>query len=297
MKRRLKCISIIAILILLQALPVSATPVLNGTLDATTDITAKNGDVIDIDLTLTGVANEVDALQIVYDIDENLEVVSGEFTGPKGTICDVTNGKCLWANDSSTTINGDFFCLKLKVKDSCPTVADAKVTFTVTGTNGNTTVFRDVKVTSAVAIRNGVTVSGTCKCFGEGESVIELYKKDGTEPVATVTVADGQYTLSSVTPGNYILKVNKAKHATREYEITVEALDVVQNVEIYQYGDFTMDGVISAADATEIYKCALGVLTVEDEYKLELGNVIQEGTSVDLDAQDATEVYKMALFN
>ena len=186
--------------------------------------------------------------------------------------------------------------MKLKVKDSCPTVADAKVTFTVTGTNGNTTVFRDVKVTSAIAIRNGVTVSGTCKCFGEGESFIEL-KKDGTELVATATVADGRYTLSSVTPGNYILKVNKAKHATREYEITVEALDVVQNVEIYQYGDFTMDGDISAADATEIYKCALGLLTVEDEYKLELGNVIQGGTSVDLDAQDATEVYKMALFN
>ena len=99
----------------------------------------------------------------------------------------------------------------------------------------------------------GVAVTGAVKCFGDAAvaATVELWA-DGAV-VYTATVADGAYAFENVAAGTYTLKVSKADHVTREYEIVVADAAVAQDVKIHLIGDVNGDGRLNTGDVSKMY--------------------------------------------
>ena len=108
----------------------------------------------------------------------------------------------------------------------------------------------------------GTAVSGSVVSYGEDDPVtVQLIKEGTSEPAYETKVSGGtqsgnkytaSYSFSDVPTGTYTMKVIKSKHVTREYSVTVGTEAVVKDVEIWRYGDVTGDGIVNAADATQI---------------------------------------------
>lgn len=150
----------------------------------------------------------------------------------------------------------------------------------------------------------GVTVSGTVTSFGgETDTVtVELWKAGAASAAyqTTVTGNSAAYSIAKVESGSYTMKVSKAKHATREYAVTVSSSDVTQNAEIWLYGDVNNNGVVDGSDATQIYRYRAGkkgVFSSNDAetlaYRIKVANVtaFSAGDSV-VDGSDATQIYR-----
>ena len=93
--------------------------------------------------------------------------------------------------------------------------------------------------------------------------------------------------------GNYVVRVSKAKHCSRNYEVSMEDLeDKVQDAEIRLYGDVNGDNKINAGDARQILKYYNGktsVITDSDLYIKELSDINGDDK---INAGDARQVLK-----
>lgn len=145
-------------------------------------------------------------------------------------------------------------------------------------------------------------VSGNITSYGDtnANTTISLYRADETGAFATVEgVTDYSFDeRDGIVPGEYILKILKPNHVTREYTVTVSDSDVTQDVTIWLYGDVNTDGNIDGSDATQIYRYAAGkssIFSSGDEgtlaYRLAVADVNGEGT---VDGSDATQIYRYA---
>ena len=111
----------------------------------------------------------------------------------------------------------------------------------------------------------GVDVSGTVESFKfEDETTVELLL-DG---VAVQTVAvEGfgvkDYSFECVSDGDYTLRVSKANHVTREYDITVAGEAVSAELEINLIGDNNADGKVNTVDTARANAYAKGVTPLE----------------------------------
>lgn len=118
----------------------------------------------------------------------------------------------------------------------------------------------------------GVTVNGKVTSFLTGNATVTLL--DNTDAVVATTTADaeGNYSFDAVAAGNYTLEVSKLNHATREYEITVAAEAVEQDVKIHPVGDVTGDGIIGLADYLKVLSHAKKVTSLTG-YEATCGDV------------------------
>ena len=99
---------------------------------------------------------------------------------------------------------------------------------------------------------SGVSVLGQVTSFNDasGDVTLQLIPQGLTES-AYETIVKGNtvsYSFNNVAAGTYTLKVSKENHVTREYEVTVDGNDVVQDVKIHLVGDITGDGQINIMD-------------------------------------------------
>ena len=108
----------------------------------------------------------------------------------------------------------------------------------------------------------GYTVSGTITSYlkGEGDITVQLLAADETVAYSTVvntysgtSTFTSTYSIPEVTDGTYTLRVSKANHVTRDYEVTVNAADFTQDMKIHLLGDVTGDGKINSLDKKKIY--------------------------------------------
>ncbi len=97
-----------------------------------------------------------------------------------------------------------------------------------------------------------VTVQGLLKTFGDSENeiTIELIKTDETEAIyfAKVFGNSSEFSIGSVEVGEYILRVSKANHVTREYSVTVGEEDVELDIQLNLIGDLNGDGKVNTLD-------------------------------------------------
>jgi len=104
----------------------------------------------------------------------------------------------------------------------------------------------------------GANVSGTVTSFQDesGEVTIGLYEGEAANPTytATVTGNTADYLIENVEAGTYIMKVSKANHVTREYEVVVASEDVEQDAKIHLLGDISGDGQVNIADNTRMIR-------------------------------------------
>ena len=119
----------------------------------------------------------------------------------------------------------------------------------------------------------GVTLSGSIITGTVGDATVELLS--GEEVVATATVSGktGTYSIDSVAAGIYILKVSKQNHVTREYDVTVDAEAVTQDVKIHLIGDIDGNGLVNMGDISILYANIKGTKKLTDAYQLLVANI------------------------
>ena len=133
----------------------------------------------------------------------------------------------------------------------------------------------------------GVAVSGTVTSYlDESEVTVELL--DGETVAYTTTAADGKYAIENVAPGTYTMKVSKANHVTRTYEVVVADAAVTQDAEINPLGDVTGDGKVKSNDWNMMYKAINGTVTLEG-YQFACADLNSDGK---IKANDWNRVYK-----
>ena len=99
------------------------------------------------------------------------------------------------------------------------------------------------------------TVSGSFVSHGKATDAvtIELILEGQTEAaysfVSDGAANSGDWSIAGVATGNYTVKVSKADHVTREYELTVGEENVTgMNVEVWLLGDMNGDGLANGVD-------------------------------------------------
>ena len=157
-----------------------------------------------------------------------------------------------------------------------------------------TTVSADVTYTAQFTTEQNVhKISGTIesftiteegKTYGDGAITIELFAagSDTALKTDTATGTNATYELTAVPSGLYTLKVSKADHAARTYNLTVEA-DVTQDVKIHLIGDVTGDGKVTTIDFAMVNWYATFV-KYPDNYQFTCADVNEDGdiTTVDV---------------
>ncbi len=124
----------------------------------------------------------------------------------------------------------------------------------------------------------GGNVSGTIFVSdknAETEMTVKAVASDGTETTVTAT-SMGTYTLEDLAVGEYTLTISGGKYVERTYEITVEAGELTQDVELNPYGDINGDGKVTTADVGMANSHAKGVKVLE-EYKFDCADVKTDG--------------------
>ena len=94
----------------------------------------------------------------------------------------------------------------------------------------------------------GFTVSGSFTSYLKTAGItIELLQDDVQKYSASYQDDNGNFSIEGVAGGDYILRVSKLNHVTRDYEISVSG-DTVQDVKICPLGDISQDGKVTAKD-------------------------------------------------
>ena len=118
------------------------------------------------------------------------------------------------------------------------------------------------------------TVTGTVKVSDEDDSTemtIVAVSADGTK-ASTTAASMGTYVIEGLEAGEYTLTISGGKYAERSYDITVEAGENAQDVELNPYGDINGDGKVTTADVGMVNSHAKGISILED-YKFVCANV------------------------
>ena len=126
------------------------------------------------------------------------------------------------------------------------------------------------------------SIGGTVVSYlTDGEVTIELFKDGQATSIDSLTLIGKkglatEYSFSNVASGNYIMKISKANHVTRTYEVTIGSTDVTQVVKICPKGDVTGDGVVNIKDFQRLLRHVNKTNPLTD-YELACGDVTGDG--------------------
>lgn len=137
----------------------------------------------------------------------------------------------------------------------------------------------------------GFTVSGSFTSYLNKPGVtIELLQNG--EQIDSVGYQDdtGNYSFTNVAAGNYILRVSKTNHATRDYAITVSG-DTTQNVKICPMGDVSGDGKVTTKDSSMAFQKVQGKLDL-DAYQIKCGDVVKNDNKIT--SNDVSRIFQHA---
>ena len=132
----------------------------------------------------------------------------------------------------------------------------------------------------------GSAVSGSIRSFGNetDEITVSLTLKNETSSSYETVAVNDQFSFSNVQAGTYTLSIAKKNHVTREYDVTVGAAGVVQDVEIRLLGDLNGDGKVTTVDAARANSHAKSVSLITDPYIFKCADANGNGTVTTVDA-------------
>ena len=132
-------------------------------------------------------------------------------------------------------------------------------------------------------------IEGTIKTPGaDAEVTVTVATADG-ETVAEATAANGEYSISDLEDGEYIVTFAADGYAARSYTAAVAGGSVTLEAEIHLYGDVNGDGEITTADAGMANSHAREVSALEG-YDFDVAEVTGDGevTTADVGVINAT---------
>ena len=149
--------------------------------------------------------------------------------------------KVTWSSNNS-------YIAKVDENGYVTSISGGTAIITATSSNGLTV---DCEVISNAPIRTQ-NISGKITSYGDEseELKLELIKKEDNT-ILTSKILKGNlvsYNFDNIPTGNYILRVSKANHVTREYEITENDSSLIQDITIFQIGDVNGDGKVTLLD-------------------------------------------------
>ena len=95
----------------------------------------------------------------------------------------------------------------------------------------------------------------TATCFGghtDGVTV-QVYQKDGAEPLHTLEAENGSCEIRGLATGDYTITFSKVDHVTESHTLTLEAGSSTLDVIIYLVGDISGDGKVNVSDISRLY--------------------------------------------
>lgn len=124
-------------------------------------------------------------------------------------------------------------------------------------------------------------ITGTVTSFGNtNEKVtLELYHKSDTIPILAQSYDSGKnipFSWTGVKCGEYILKVSKAGHVSRNYVMSISD-DMKLELKICPLGDVTGDGRINMGDVAKIYAHTKNTGLSMDDYQMECADITGDG--------------------
>ena len=216
----------------------------------------------------TGLKAEIRSAVKLEEVDE-LEDAQVEAFIPAGTVLAMGQSVVTLKDDATIKMygyedNDDVNTILSKLRD-CETNEEIILTAVLFISDLANSIEGQDLVVNVDFAETGVDVSGTVESFKfEDETTVELLL-DG---VAVQTVAvEGfgvkDYSFECVSDGDYTLRVSKANHVTREYDITVAGEAVSAELEINLIGDNNADGKVNTVDTARANAYAKGVTPLE----------------------------------
>ena len=101
---------------------------------------------------------------------------------------------------------------------------------------------------------NGSSISGLVDYANVVDGDVTVTLSKDTVVLDTVTAIDGSYNFTGLENGTYIVKIEKAGHAAREYEVIVGGESVEQDGQIRLIGDTNTDGAVDYGDIQRLYQ-------------------------------------------
>ena len=132
------------------------------------------------------------------------------------------------------------------------------------------------------------SINGTITSPGtDAAATVTVTTVDG-EKIAEVT-ANGEYSISDLEDGNYVMIIAAENCAPRSYSVTVSGGEVTVDAEIHIYGDINGDGEITTADVGIANSHAREVAALED-YDFKVADVTGDGevTTADVGVINST---------
>ena len=137
---------------------------------------------------------------------------------------------------------------------------------------------------------NCAGLTGTLVAYGTGEVRLTLTPVGETVPAATLTTADGSYSLA-VDPGDYILTVSQEGAVARTYTLNLTEGETILEVKIACLGDVNGDGRLNVGDVAMIYAHAKHTALLTDDYQLLCADYNGDGR---INVGDTATVYAYA---
>lgn len=94
----------------------------------------------------------------------------------------------------------------------------------------------------------GYIVSGEITSYGSDTDAVTVRVFDSSNiEITSFTTTSGTYSVT-ISSGEYVLEFSKDNHVTRRYDISINDMDVLQDVKICLLGDVTGDGKVTLGD-------------------------------------------------
>lgn len=130
----------------------------------------------------------------------------------------------------------------------------------------------------------GYTVHGTITSYLDNTD-ITVQLLDTSENVVASTVVTGytgsgtitsEYSFPEVADGEYIMRVSKVNHVTRDYTVTVSG-DTVADASIHPIGDANLNGSVNLMDYNIVLRHVKKLALITDDYALKCADANENG--------------------
>ena len=278
MKRKLLVLPLLIALMIACVLPTKATENESNGVAVTNGVGNPDGQVrLQISVPkgmyadyMALVINE-DSEYLVLD-DESDWLVDGQLTD-----VDIEKGTAVWGNEEPK-IEGDIFEIVFNVVNGEEAVGQEFEISCHLVAEWNDEPVKEAFVTATVAIKNQSRLYGTVKSAGEGATTVEILSND--EIINTFTLEDENTYEVMLEAGDYKVRVSKAGHCTRTYDVTMKGEDMEQNASILLCGDVTGDDQLDKEDVTNLANYIVknsSCIDEEDAYMLDVADVKDDG--------------------
>ena len=148
---------------------------------------------------------------------------------------------------------------------------------TITISSEDNTISKDITVNVNMN-ENNAAISSSLECSGNENDITTIQLINNNEEVFKLELTGNtkEFTVPSIEQGEYILRISKDNHVTREYSITADNSNIDLDTKICLIGDSNNDGKVNGKDWNRLYEHINETNEITD-YELLCADVNKDG--------------------